>query len=63
MLQDLSDLSVPGQGKKAMLKAIGMDLGKLDQAAQMADDPSVVLANANGDAGDNDDAKEMRDRA
>jgi hypothetical protein len=63
MLQDLSDLSVLGKDNKALLKAIGMDLGRLDQAAQMADDLSVVLANANGEAGDDDDAKEMRDRA
>jgi hypothetical protein len=54
---------VLGQENKVLLKAIGMDLSKLEQAAQMADDLSVVLANANGEASDDDDAKEMRDRA
>jgi len=63
MLQDLSDLSVLGKENKALLKAIGMDLRKLAQAALMADDLSVVLANANGEEGDEDNAKEMRDRA
>lgn len=63
MLQDLSDLSVLGRENTALLKAVGIDLKLLDQAAATADELSAVLAKANGEVGDDDAAKEMRDKA
>jgi len=63
MLQDLSDLSVLGKENEGLLDAIGLDVKILNEAALQADDLSVVLANANGAAGDDADAKEIRDKA
>lgn len=63
MLQDLSDLSVLGKENTDLLKAVGMDLKLLDQAASTADELSAVLALANGEAGDDADAKELRDKS
>jgi hypothetical protein len=63
MLQDLSDASLLGKDNVELLKAIGFDLKLLDEAATQADDLSVVLAKANGEAGDDADAKDVRDRA
>lgn len=63
MLQDLSDLSILGKENKKLLEAIGLDVKILNEAALQADDLSVVLANANGAAGDDADVKEMRDKA
>jgi len=63
MLQDLSDLSVLGKANPDLLQKIGFDMKKLNQAAVMSDDLAAVLALANGDDGNEDDAKEMRDRA
>ena len=63
MLQDLSDLSVLGKENTDLLKGIGFDLKLLSEAAQKANDLAVVLANANGEAGDDDQAKELRDKA
>lgn len=63
MLQDLSDLNVLGQENKDLLKAIGLDLKLLNTAAQTADELSALLAKANGEVSEDDDAKELRDRA
>ena len=63
MLQDLSDLSVLGKENLDLLKTIGFDLKLLDDAALQADNLSVVLANANDEAGDDADAKDVRDKA
>ena len=63
MLQDLSDLNVLGKANLDLLKAIGFDMKKLTQAAGMSDDLSAVLALANGEDGNDDDAKELRDKA
>ena len=63
MLQDLSDLSVLGKENLQLLKAIGFDTKQLTKATETADTLSVVLANANGEAGDDGNAKEMRNRA
>ena len=63
MLQDLSDLPVLGKSQPKLLKKIGFDMKMLDQAAQMADDLSAILALVNGDDGVEDNAKEMRDKA
>jgi len=62
MLQDLSDLNALGQEKKDLLKAIGLDLKLLNTAAETADELDQ-LAKANGEVSEDDDAKEMRDRA
>jgi hypothetical protein len=62
MLQDLSDLNVLGKENVELLKAIGLDLKLLDEAAMQADELSVVLARANGESGDNADAKDIRDK-
>ncbi len=63
MLQDLSDGSLLGKDNVELLKAIGFDLKLLDEAATLADDLSVVLANANGESGNDANAKEVRDKA
>ena len=63
MLQDLSDLNVLGKENSTSLKAISMDLKLLDLAAASADELSAVLAMANGEVGDDDQAKETRDKA
>ena len=63
MLQDLSDLSVLGKDNQELLKAAGVDLSLLNEAALRADELAVVLANANGEAGDDADVKEQRDKA
>jgi hypothetical protein len=63
MLQDLSDLSVLGKENQDLLTAVGIDLKLLNRAAQAADELAVVLANANGESGDDAQAKDLRDRA
>ncbi len=63
MLQDLSDLSVLGKENQALLEAIGSDVTKLDTAAQNAEELSALLAQANGEAGDDGDTKILRDKA
>lgn len=63
MLQDLSDESLLGKDNVELLKAIGFDLKLLDEAATLVDDLSVVLAKANGEAGDDAGAKDVRDKA
>lgn len=63
MLQDLSDESLLGKDNVELLKAIGFDLKLLDEAATLVDDLSVVLAKANGEAGDDAGVKDVRDKA
>ena len=63
MLQDHSDLSLLGKDNIELLKKVGFDLKLLDDAATLADDLSVILAKANGETGDDADAKDVRDRA
>jgi hypothetical protein len=63
MLQDLSDASLLGKDNIDLLKKAGVDLKLLDEAATVADELSVVLAKANGESGDDVDAKDVRDRA
>ena len=63
MLQDLSDLSVLGKESTDLLKKIGLDLKLLDEAADTSEYLSVVLAKSNGETGDDDHAKKMRDKA
>jgi hypothetical protein len=63
MLQDLSDLSVLGKENTGLLKAVGMDLKLLDQAAATSDELSAVLALSNDEAGDDSQDKKMRDKA
>lgn len=63
MLQDLSDLSVLGKENEKLLTAVGVDPKLLNKAAQMADELAVVLANANGESGDDGQVKVQRDRA
>jgi hypothetical protein len=62
MLQDLSDLSVLGKANPDPLNAIGFDVKKLAQAATISDDLAAVLALANGEDGNEDNAKELRDK-
>ncbi len=59
----LQDLSVLGDENTELLKAIGVDVKLLTQASNMADELSVVLAAANGEVGDDQSAKKMRDKA
>jgi len=63
MLQDLSDLSVLGKENTSLLEAAGINVKMLAEAAKSADELSVVLANANGEAGDDADAKDFRDQS
>ncbi len=63
MIQDLSDIAALGQAGEAELNAIHFDLGRLTQAAALADDMAALLARANGEMADNPAAKLMRDRA
>ena len=63
MLQDHSDLNVLGKKNPDPLTKIGFDLTDLDRAAEVADELSAVLALANGEEGDDVDAKELRDKA
>ncbi len=63
MLQDLSDLSVLGKENLELLKAIGLEAKILNEAALQSNDLAVVLANSNGAAGNDADAKELHDKA
>ncbi|MCK5279670.1 MAG: hypothetical protein KAK04_14050, partial [Cyclobacteriaceae bacterium] len=63
MLQDLSDANLLGKDNIELLKKVGVDTKLLDEAATQADELSVVLAKANGEAGDDSGAKEVRDKA
>ena len=63
MLQDMSDASLLGKDNIDLLKKAGVDLKLLDEAATQADELSVVLAKANGESGNDGDAKDVRDRA
>ena len=63
MLQDHSDMSVLGKENPGPLNKIGFDITDLDRAAEVADELSAVLALANGEDGDDVDAKELRDKA
>ena len=63
MLQDHSDMSVLGKENPEPLNKIGFDITDLDRAAEVADELSAVLALANGEDGDDVDAKELRDKA
>lgn len=63
MLQDLSDLQVLGKEQTQLLKAIGMDTTLLTKAGETADTLATLLATANGEAGDDAGAKEVRDKA
>ncbi len=56
-------LTVLGKENQALLEAIGSDITKLDKAAQNAGELSALLAKANGEAGDNGDAKILHDKA
>jgi hypothetical protein len=63
MLQDFSDMNVLGKDNPESLTKIGFDLIDLDRAAETVDQLSAVLALANGEEGDDVDAKELRDKA
>lgn len=63
MLQDFSDMNVFGKDNPDPLAKIGFDITDLDRAAETADQLSAVLALANGEEGDDVDAKELRDKA
>jgi hypothetical protein len=63
MLQDFSDMNVLGKENLEPLTKIGFDITDLDRAAEVADELSAVLALANGEYGDDVDAKELRDKA
>ena len=63
MLQDLSDLNVLGMKNKDLLRAIGVDINQLSQAAQKAEELSALLAQANGESSEKGKEKTLRDRA
>ena len=63
MLQDLSDLSVLGKDNQALLKVVGMDMALLTKASDICNDLAVVLAQANGESGNDSAARETRDKA
>jgi hypothetical protein len=63
MLQDLSDGSVLGKDNIELLKKVGVDTNILTEAATQADELSGVLARANGETGNDSEAKDVRDKA
>ncbi|QGY46585.1 hypothetical protein GM418_23865 [Maribellus comscasis] len=63
MLQDLNNLAVLGRENANALSAIGFDMTKLDKAATMADEMADLLATANGDKAEQNEAKVLRDQA
>ena len=63
MIQDLMDLSVLGKDHLEKLQETGFDAAMLDQAENMADQMSVLLARANGTKDSNSESKEIRDKA
>lgn len=63
MIQDLMDLSVLGKANQALLEAISFDLLQLDQAAEMANNLSLILAAANGSRMEYSETLDLRNRA
>lgn len=63
MIQDLTNLAALGRHHSDALTAIHFDLGKLDMAARMADSTAQLLARANGDRQQDNDARIIRDQA
>ena len=63
MIQDLSDLAALGTAGAAELNAIHFDMGRLTQAAELANEMATLLARANGERADDSEAKLIRDRA
>jgi hypothetical protein len=63
MIQDLNDLSVLGKANPKPLTGINVGAGKLDLAAQKADEMADLLATANGDKAEHNESKVIRDKA
>ena len=63
MIQDLNDLSVLGDAHTELLSAIGMDLSKLEIAANLSDVMGQLLAEVNETRTGGNDAKYLRDQA
>lgn len=63
MIQDLNDIAVLGRENPEPLTAISFELTLLDRAAIRADELADLLAEANGDKADPNEAKIIRDKA
>lgn len=63
MIQDLNDLSVLGDAHTELLSAIGIDLSKLEIAANLSDVMGQLLAEVNETRTGGNDAKYLRDQA
>ena len=63
MIQDLNDIAVLGRENPEPLTNIAFDLAKLDLAATRADELADLRARANGDKGEQNESKIIRDRA
>ena len=63
MIQDLNDIAVLGKENPDPLTSIAFDLTKLDLAATRADELADLRARANGDKGEQNESKIIRDRA
>ena len=63
MIQDLNDLSVLGEAHTELLSAIGVDLSKLEIAANLSDVMGQLLAEVNETRTGGNDAKYLRDQA
>ncbi|WP_163325184.1 hypothetical protein [Draconibacterium mangrovi] len=63
MIQDLNDIAVLGRENPEPLTAIRFELTLLDRAAIRADELANLLAEANGDKADPNEAKIIRDKA
>jgi hypothetical protein len=63
MIQDLSDISVLGKAYAAPLLAIGFDMSKLDKATALVAELAPLLAQANGNAKEDNKMRIERDKA
>lgn len=63
MIQDLNDLAVLGREHPEPLSAVGFDIIKLDQAADISKELASCLAAAATDRNDTGKAKSIRDKA
>lgn len=63
LIQDLNDIAVLGRENPEPLISISFDITNLDLAATRADELADLRARANGDKGEQNESKIIRDRA
>ncbi|SMF26647.1 hypothetical protein SAMN02745866_01675 [Alteromonadaceae bacterium Bs31] len=63
MIQDLATLAAQGKQQPELLNSIKFDNTRLTQAATLADEMATLLAEANGDKLEQNDARLVRDQA